>query len=224
MLPKELPQLSHLDIEVYMQTATEVGGDYYDFHIGSDGTLTAVIGDATGHGMKAGTMVTAAKSIFNSYVNNQDIIFTFREFNRVIKGMRLPSMSMCLTLLKIKGNQLKISAAGMPHALLYRNEHKKVEEIILKGMPLGAVNDFPYQIKTTELNSGDTLLLLSDGLPELFNGNKEMFGYERVTEEYEKIASGEAKEIIKQLKNIGADWVNGNEPDDDITFVVIKMK
>jgi len=224
MLPKELPQLTHIEIGVYMQTATEVGGDYYDFHIGLDGTLTAVIGDATGHGMKAGTMVTAAKSIFNSYVNNPDIIFTFGEFNRVIKGMRLPSMSMCLSLLKIKGNQLTMSAAGMPHALLYRSENKEVEEIILKGMPLGAVKDFPYQIKTTELKSGDTLLLLSDGLPELFNGKKEMFGYDRVTTEYEKVASNKVNEIIEHLKNIGADWVSGNDPDDDVTFVVLKMK
>jgi len=224
MLPTVLPQLSHLEIAVYMQTATEVGGDYYDFHTGLDGTLTVVIGDATGHGMKAGTMVTVAKSIFNSYANNPDIIFTFREFNRVIKGMQLPSMSMCLSLLKIKGNHLTMSAAGMPHALLYRSEIKKVEEIILKGMPLGAVKDFPYQIKTTELKSGDTLLLLSDGLPELFNGKKEMFGYDRVTAEYEKIASNKANEIIEHLKNIGADWVSGNDPDDDVTFVVLKMK
>src|SRR3990172_7918044 len=180
MLPKELPQLPHLDIAVYMQTATEVGGDYYDFHVGKDGTLTVVIGDATGHGMKAGTMVTAAKSIFNSFVNNQDILFTFQEFTRVIKGMQLSSMSMCLSLLKIKGNKMEMSAAGMPHALLYRSNKMNVEEIALKGMPLVAVNYFPYQTKTTELNSGDTILLLSDGLPELFNGKKEMFGYERV--------------------------------------------
>jgi hypothetical protein len=61
MLPKELPQLPNLDIAVYMKTATEVGGDYYDFHVGMDGTLTVVLGDATGHGMKAGTMVTICK-------------------------------------------------------------------------------------------------------------------------------------------------------------------
>ena len=114
--------------------------------------------------------------------------------------------------------------SGMPHALLYRSENKKVEEIILKGMPLGAVNNFPYQIKTTELNPGDTLLLLSDGLPELFNDKKEMFGYDRVTTEYEKVASNNAKEIIEQLKNVGSEWLNGNDPDDDITFVVIKVK
>jgi serine phosphatase RsbU (regulator of sigma subunit) len=224
MLPKELPHLPNFDIAVHMQTATEVGGDYYDFHVAPDGTLTIVIGDATGHGMKAGTMVTAAKSIFNSYVNNPDIIFTFREFNRVIKGMQLPSMSMCLSLLKINKNQLTMSAAGMPHALLYRSENKKVEEIILKGMPLGAVHDYPYQIKTTELKLGDTLLLLSDGLPELFNSIKEMFGYERVITEYEKVADKNPKEIINHLKDVGSEWVNGNKPDDDVTFVVIKVK
>ena len=55
MLPKVLPQVPNLDIAVYMKTATEVGGDYYDFNVGTDGTLTVAIGDATGHGMKAGT-------------------------------------------------------------------------------------------------------------------------------------------------------------------------
>lgn len=65
MLPKELPALQNLDIAVYMKTATEVGGDYYDFNVSIDGTLTVVLGDATGHGMKAGTMVTTTKSLFN---------------------------------------------------------------------------------------------------------------------------------------------------------------
>ena len=44
MLPKDLPQLPNLDIAVYMKTATEVGGDYYDFHIGLDGTLNCCLG------------------------------------------------------------------------------------------------------------------------------------------------------------------------------------
>ena len=49
-----------------MFTATEVGGDYYDFDLGDDGTLTVAIGDATGHGMRAGTLVTATKSLFQA--------------------------------------------------------------------------------------------------------------------------------------------------------------
>ena len=224
MLPKELPNLPHLDIAVYMKTATEVGGDYYDFHVGMDGTLTVVIGDATGHGLKAGTMVTAAKSLFNSYVNNDDILFTFSEFTRVIKELKMHTMSMCLSLLKIRGNQLEMSSAGMPHALLFRNDKKIIEEIALKGMPLGAVSDFPYQTQSTELLVGDTLLLLSDGLPELFNKEKEMFGYERITAEYEKVVGQTPEKIIEHMKSAGSDWVDGNEPNDDITFVVLKVK
>ena len=49
-----------------MRTATEVGGDYYDFHLADDGALTVAVGDATGHGARAGTMVTVIKSLFTA--------------------------------------------------------------------------------------------------------------------------------------------------------------
>jgi len=117
-----------------------------------------------------------------------------------------------------------MSSAGMPYALLYRNNKKVIEEIKLKGMPLGAVSDFPYQTQSTELFAGDTLLLLSDGLPELFNKQKEMFGYERVTKEYKKVAVHSPEEIIEHMKSAGSGWIDGTEPDDDITFVVLKVK
>ena len=168
-------------------------------------------------------MVTATKSLFNSYASNTDILNTFNEFTRAIKGMKMHLLSMCLSLIKIKDNNLKISAAGMPPALLYRKDKQKVEELILKGMPLGAFNDFPYQLEETKLNAGDTLLLLSDGLPELFNSKMEMFGYERVTEEFSKVAETTPDNIIQSLKNISREWTDGGEPQDDITFVVIKV-
>ncbi|MBK7631163.1 MAG: SpoIIE family protein phosphatase [Ignavibacteriales bacterium] len=224
MLPKSLPQLPHLDIAVYMKTATEVGGDYYDFHVGMDGTLTVVIGDATGHGMKAGTMVTTTKSLFSSHAANPNILFTFQEITRCIKHMNMHMLSMCLSILKIQGNKLQLSAAGMPPALLYRSKTKTIEEIILKGMPLGAVQDFPYELRQTEIYPGDTLLLMSDGLPEMFNKDKEIFGYDRVIETYQKAADKFPEEIITELKNAGSDWSSTETPDDDITFVVIKIK
>jgi serine phosphatase RsbU (regulator of sigma subunit) len=224
MLPKELPNLPHLDIAVYMKTATEVGGDYYDFNVGMDGTLTAVIGDATGHGMRAGTMVTTTKSLFSSHASNPDILFTFQEITRCIKTMNMHMLSMCLSILKIKGNRMQLSAAGMPPALLYRNKTKVVEEIVLKGMPLGAVQDFPYELREMEIFSGDTIFLMSDGLPELFNKDKEMFGYERIINIYKNSASKNPEDIIQDLKNAGSEWTNDAAPDDDVTFVVIKVK
>ncbi|MCW9064699.1 MAG: SpoIIE family protein phosphatase, partial [Ignavibacteriaceae bacterium] len=224
MLPKELPNLPHLDIAVYMKTATEVGGDYYDFHVGMDGTLTVVIGDATGHGLKAGTMVTTAKSLFSSHAHDDDIIKTFHEFTRVIKNMRMHLMSMCLSIIKINGDNLKISAAGMPPALLYRKVENRVEELVIKGMPLGAFTDFPYKLHETKLQKGDTLFLLSDGLPELFDKEKNMFGYENVTKEFSKVADRSPEEIIQHMNKTESDWIGNSEPDDDVTFVVIKVK
>ncbi len=224
MLPKVLPQLPHLDIAVYMKTATEVGGDYYDFNVGMDGTLTVVVGDATGHGMKAGTMVTSAKSLFNSYAANPDILFTFHEMTRCIKQMQFQSLAMCMTMLKIQNNKLIMSAAGMPPVYLFRSKHKIIEEHLMEGMPLGTIDNFPYQLNEMELLTGDTILLMSDGFPELNNQHNEMFGYKRTKNSFEEVAEKNPEEIITYLKNEGNRWSNNKEPDDDVTFVVIKVK
>ena len=63
LLPSTVPELPDLHVAVYLKTATEVGGDYYDFSEEADGTLTVAIGDATGHGLRAGIMVAVAKSL-----------------------------------------------------------------------------------------------------------------------------------------------------------------
>lgn len=224
MLPKTLPQLPHLDIAVYMKTATEVGGDYYDFNVGMDGSLTIVVGDATGHGMKAGTMVTSAKSLFNSYAANPDILFTFHEMTRCIKQMQFQTLAMSMMMLKIKNNKLLMSSAGMPPAYLFRNKNKIVEEHLIEGMPLGTMDNFPYELKEMELFSGDTILLMSDGFPELQNQNNEMFGYRRAKNSFEETAEETPEKIISYLKNEGYRWSDNKEPNDDITFVVIRVK
>jgi len=224
MLPKQLPELPHIDIAVYMQTATEVGGDYYDFHVGLDGTLTVVVGDATGHGMKAGTVVTATKSLFSALASNPDILFTFKEMTRCLKQLDMHLLSMCMTTMKVQNNKMIVSSAGMPPTLLYRKEKKNVEEFLIKGMPLGTFDDFPYELKETTLEAGDTILFMSDGLPELLNQKNEMFGYDRVIDIFTDSAERQAIDIIDDLKTASSEWVNGDDPRDDVTLVVLKMK
>lgn len=224
MLPEKLPDLPNLDIAVYMNTATEVGGDYYDFHVALDGTLTVVLGDATGHGMKAGTMVTAVKGLFNSYSANPDILYSFQEISRCIKQMRLGKLSMCMTMLKINKDKMIMSAAGMPPIMIYKSEDQFASEEVIKGMPLGTFDNYPYEIRETKLKTGDTILLMSDGLPELQNNEGELYGYQRIRNLFENNASKTPEYIIDQLKSEGKSWSSNKEPDDDITFVVIKVK
>ena len=224
MLPRELPQLPNLDIAVYMKTATEVGGDYYDFHISMNGTLTVVLGDATGHGMKAGTMVTTTKSLFNVLAPNPNIVETFHEMTRCLKLMQMNKLSMCMTMLKITGSKIQMSSAGMPPVFIYKRKSQSIEEHLIEGMPLGTFNDFPYSLVESEIESGDTILLMTDGLPELMNAENEMFGYKQSRNLFEDLAEQAPEEIITKLKDAGSDWVKDIDPDDDVTFVVIKVK
>ncbi|MCW8848518.1 MAG: SpoIIE family protein phosphatase, partial [Melioribacteraceae bacterium] len=224
LLPRILPVVPNLEISVYMQTATEVGGDYYDFHYDPDGELTVLIGDATGHGLNAGTVVTATKSLFNSYASDPNIVETFNKMSSSLKQMNFRLLSMCLMLLKINGNNLRLSSAGMPPALVYRKNTDLVEEFLIRGMPLGTTNTFPYELRETNIEKGDTILLMSDGFPELFNDEKEMFGYKNVQEEFQKCGMKSTDEIIDYLKDKIKNWTSGILPNDDVTFVVLKVK
>ena len=151
LLPKELPKVENLEIAVYMKTATEVGGDYYDFNVGLDGTLTAAIGDATGHGMKAGTIVSMAKALFSSGGSKLDMKTYFEQNSDALKEIELGRLMMAFMMIKIKNNSLQICNAGMPPLYIYRKSSKSVEEIQINGMPLGAVKNFPYEIKETKI-------------------------------------------------------------------------
>jgi serine phosphatase RsbU (regulator of sigma subunit)/ligand-binding sensor domain-containing protein len=222
MLPKELPKVSHLDIAVYMKTATEVGGDYYDFHVESDGTLTVVIGDATGHGMNAGTMVTATKSLFQNLAGAQDLKHMFHQINRSLYLMNLQPLFMSLIAIRIKNNNLEIINGGMPDLLIYEKENNMVKEIKSGGPPLGAFVNHTYMSDKSKISKNDVILLMSDGFAERFNENDEMLDYKRCINFYHNVASSSPSEIIDSLIKKGDEWAGRREQDDDITFVILK--
>ena len=224
MLPKSVPQLPHLEISAYMKPAAEVGGDYYDFHLAGDGTLTVAVGDATGHGLKAGTVVTAMKSLFRTFAAEPEIAPVFNQSSRVLKEMNLRSLFMGLTMIKINGRRMKISSAGMPPVLIYRAETGSVEEVMIKAMPLGSITGYSYRERELTLGCGDVVVLMSDGLPERFNHAGEMFDYSRTRESLTRAAALAPREIIERLVDAGETWAGGRPQDDDITFVALKVK
>ncbi len=224
MLPQCINEVNGLDICFDMKPATEVGGDYYDYHVSEDGTLTIAIGDATGHGMKAGIMVSIIKSLFMTHAGQTDILSFFEKGSRTIKQMRLGNLYMALMLVQIKDDKLTASSAGMPPLYIYRKATKSVEDFVIKGMPLGAFDSFSYKTIETELAPGDAVLLMSDGLAELFNEKDEMLDYSRVKEIFQNVAEEQATQIVGRLRVAGDEWRNGRPQDDDITLVVLKKQ
>ncbi|MCP5053944.1 MAG: SpoIIE family protein phosphatase [bacterium] len=233
MLPETVPQLPYLEIAVYMQTATEVGGDYYDFHLeenngdsrdSNDTPLTLAIGDATGHGLQAGTMVAAAKSLFNAFALEPDPVQFLAKSSEALKKMGFRKMFMAMTIAKFDGYRLRLAAAGMPFALILHAASNSVEEVKLKGTPLGSTNYFPYQEAEYTLDKNDMVLFMSDGLAESFNPPGEMFGFRQVKEVFLQTAGQSPQAVIDHLKQCGEEWAAGTELHDDVTLMAIKMK
>ena len=164
------------------------------------------------------------KSLFTANSLTTDIDEFFSVSNNALKNSRLDKMMMAFGMINIHENRIVISNAGIPPIYIYRKGKKIAEEVKLNGLPLGAMKNTNYEIYQSDLSKGDTILMLSDGFPELQNDNSDIYGYERVKSSFEYVADKASNEIISNLKNEGLSWTNGKAPDDDITFVVLKLK
>ena len=224
MLPSSLPKLDSMDIETYMSTAALVGGDYYDFFIDEDGILKFVIADATGHGLKAGTMVTVVKTLFINIREKLELGTALNQMSSIIKRLHLPKLYVCISLFRYKDYELEFTSAGMPPVIIYRALTSQIESLILKGMPLGHVENFPYELKKIDLKPGDVLLICSDGLTELFNPQNEMIDLQVILDTLKSSANLSPKEILGSIIDLIKSWSASIEPKDDVTLILIKIK
>ena len=112
----------------------------------------------------------------------------------------------------------------MPPTLIRRAESNDVEEIELAGAPLGSFADFQYQTRSVELHPGDTVVMMSDGLPEMIGPGEEVFGYERVGSILREIDAKTPQAVIDHYSEVAAGWSDGRPQDDDVTLIVMRMK
>lgn len=208
MLPHQAPVLARYEIAFYMQTATEVGGDYYDFHMEDTG-LTLVIGDATGHGMRAGAMVAAGKGAFHAYSGFHPGQLLGKMCG-ALKKMNLKGMFMAMAAVKLYENKAILANAGMPGSILYRSKNESLEVIGEQGPPLGSLAFFPYRETELILEDGDVLVFQSDGLPERFNKEDQLFGMDRVLKVIQQRSQESAKQLIEALVEGGVLWSGGD--------------
>lgn len=221
LLPKEVPRFKPFDIAVFTRTATEVGGDYFDFHV--DGSLSVTAGDATGHGAKAGTMVTVIKTLFAGYAPSRMPASFLRDAAEKVKRMDLGRMAMALLVARFDPDKLTVASAGMPPVYLHRKETGDVEEIARGATPLGTLGA-DYEDISASLGPGDTVLLMTDGFPELLNAQGHQLGYTNAVDEFRKAACGAtANDVIQSLEAAVQRWHGDQPPNDDVTFVVIKV-
>lgn len=221
LLPSYIPRLPEYEIAAKIDTATEVGGDYYDFFEQDDGSIYLVTGDATGHGMTAGMMVSITKAGLHG-ISQPDTKDIMNQLNTVIKNIDLGQNRMALNIGHLKNGSVEFSSAGMPPLYMYNSKEKKLKEILQVGLPLGSLKAEDYKSDVYDFNSGDVMIFLSDGLPEATNIKGEMLGYEAVYKCMLDNIEQDPQTLLSTLSKLGTDWIRGTQLDDDITLMIVR--
>ncbi|MGB3616755.1 MAG: PAS domain S-box protein [Catalinimonas sp.] len=222
MLPQTPPRRADLDAAFFMETSTEVGGDYYDYLFDDQGRITFAVGDATGHGMRAGIVVATVKSYFQTLASRIGLPSTLRAISAGIRNLQLRGMYMGLCLIEWGGEHVRLVASGMPPLFVYRAATGRVETIVLKGLFLGTHVEREIAEREITLQTGDALLAISDGLIELFNPEGEMFGTQRVVDALADAGGRTAQGVIDHLLHEARAWQEERDNDDDVTIVVLR--
>ena len=223
LLPKSTPKRNDLDIATFIRSSTEVGGDYYDFMSQENGNIYSICGDATGHGVTSGMMVSITKAGLNGIEAIAPNVI-LQKLNKVVKKVDLGTLRMSLNIVEISQNELIMSSAAMPPIYLYKSGANSVEELMQSGLPLGGLKNESFEQIKRNFESGDVLIQLSDGLPEAPNSKGEMYDYERLRALIQTSCHLTAKEIINVLMQSVDQWLEGKHNPDDITLIVTKKK
>jgi uncharacterized membrane protein (UPF0136 family) len=224
MLPRTLPAVPGLEIAAASHTAAEVGGDYYDVRTDGLGGLLIAFGDATGHGLAAGIVVTAAKALFTSIPAEGALPDLLAGCDRVIREMRLPGLQMCFALARISPREAKVTSAAMPPVLVHRARTNAIEELGVGDLPLGSRIPLHFEERRTDLAPGDTLLFASDGFAELLDPEGHEMGYAGAAGAFREAAQGaSARDVVERLGAAAAAFRGARPQDDDVTFVVVRV-
>jgi ketosteroid isomerase-like protein len=224
-LPEEVPTLEGWQISPFYQPAREVGGDFYDFHLLSEGKLGLVVGDATGKGVPAALVMSTTCGMLQAVSQALDSSSPVDVLERVNETLfaRIPAdmfVTCFYAILDPKSGRLVYANAG--HDLPYlRSQGGDCEELKARGMPLGLMPGMSYEEKEIVVYGGEAALFYSDGLVEAHDPNGEMFGFPRLRELVAK--HGEERSLgdflLEELYSfVGEGW----EQEDDITLVTLR--
>jgi serine phosphatase RsbU (regulator of sigma subunit) len=168
-------------------------------------------------------MVTVIKTLFAGYSGDESPAAFLSDAAEKIKRMELGRMSMALSLARLTGHSLTLASAGMPPALVHRTASGTVEEIAQSATPLGAFGS-DYHDVSAELAAGDTVLFLTDGFPELMNDAGQQLGYAATLDAFGAAArAANADGVIEALAATARRWHGDAPPNDDVTFVVVRV-
>jgi sigma-B regulation protein RsbU (phosphoserine phosphatase) len=232
LLPRCAPQIDGLDIAASSQPALNVGGDFYDFIAHPYRPFIFTIGDVSGKGMPAALMMSVVQHKLRSLARllerpSPEIILKhaiedmYDDFTEV-------GMFATLFLGQYDPTEQVLAYANAGHApVIYRPREGSAHLLEADGTPIGVLPQSLCAYHALQVQAGDVLVAATDGLSEVHNTSREMFGYERLLDLVDRLHHASAQQIatgiLDAVHRFAAQSSTAQTLEDDQTIVVIKI-
>ncbi len=219
---------SDLDIAVRMSYCEETGGDYIDVLHEKDGKVCIVVGDVTGHGVGAALLMATVRSLIRGrYEVDTDLSGVITSANSKLSA-DMGDSGRFVTLFIVEINpasrQLRWVRAGHDPAWLFCNTDCSIVPLSGPGVAMGVDCDLTYsENHRDQLESGDVILIGTDGIWETSGSDGTQFGKHRLERIVSENAGRTASEICDSLIDEVDQFRGDQKPEDDVSVVVIKI-
>lgn len=219
LLPKAYPELPGWSFDSFYQPAREVGGDFYDWVDLPDGRLGIFIGDVSDKGIPAALVMATVRALLRS-VAGLGIApgQVLREVNNSLQPDIPAGMFVTCLVAFLEPLTGKLTLANAGHNLPFLCQYPEVDELMVRGMPLGLMADMDYEEINSCIEPGGVMVLTSDGFAESHRG-EEMFGTNRVENSLRATATNPLGMALQtHAEFVGPEW----EQEDDMTMVTLQ--
>jgi sigma-B regulation protein RsbU (phosphoserine phosphatase) len=226
-LPRPLPPHPTFDIHGLMETAKEVGGDFFDYFMIDDDRLGIVVADVSGKGVPAALFMAITRTLIKATaLTAPSPAVTVSEVNTFLAADNEQMMFVTVfhAVLDCRTGRLDYVNAGHPPPLLIAAKAGALSELPRAGGPaLAVVEGFPYEDQTLTLAPGDTLFIFTDGVTEAFDSEGHAFGDARLLAEVRAVGTEAAVEALDNaVRDAVLRFEQGAERADDVTCVALR--
>lgn len=225
LLPEGAPELPGYDIAGYWRPAREVAGDFYDFLRLSEGRLAFSIADVADKGIGAALfMVLARTALRESLWSEEEVGRALSRANTLLaadvrNGMFLTTF---MGILSPETGRVKAANAGHIPPIIYRAADESLSSTIQRNLPLGILPNVTYTTIDMVINVGDVMVLVTDGIMDAFNREREPFGLQRLSELVYDHRHDDARALVNAILDAAVAHADGEPFDDDLTISVIR--
>jgi len=231
LLPSMPPAFAGYELSGVNIPARQVSGDYFDYVHVDDTHLGIAIADVSGKGVPASLIMAMARSVIRSEASgNYSAAEVLRRVNRQLYPDIKEDMfiSMAYLVINTSNGQVTMARAGHDAPLLCRASDRLIEKLSPKGMALGIDSGEVFNRVITdlqfEMQTGDCLLLYTDGTTEAMDDAGLEFGMDRMVTALQAEAPRGARQVVSRITEDIRAFVGNHPKYDDITMIAVRKK